>query len=131
MIPSLNLSKWYHETSPRRRLLMLLPPSIVFRVGPMTPLSLRQLPQQLVTTMTVSMRLLTTVAAGPEVDRKVKDEADIEDEEDRAVTTVVEAVDEVKAVADIGDVAVLVGTSAVAREALLEEEMCSRGTSNA
>ena len=81
--------------------------------------------------MTISMRSDTTVAAGPEVDRKVKGEADTGDEEDRAVTTVAEAVDEVKAVADIGDVAVLVGTSAVAREALLGEEMHSRSTSNA
>ena len=81
--------------------------------------------------MTISMRLDTTVAAGPEVDHKVKDEADTEDEEDRAVTTVAEVVDEVKAVADIGDVEVLVGTSAVAPEALLGEEMRSKSTPNA
>jgi hypothetical protein len=81
--------------------------------------------------MTISMRSDTTVAAGPEVDHKVKDEADTEGEEDRAVTTVAEVVDEVKAVADIGDVEVLVGTSAVAREAPLGEEMRSKSTSNA
>jgi hypothetical protein len=108
---------------------MLLPLSPASRAGLTTPQSLLPLPRQLATATMDSTRSLTAAVAGHVEDRKAKDEADTGDEEDHAVTTVVGAVHEDVAVEN--SVVALVGTSAVAPEALRGVEMRSRSISNA
>jgi hypothetical protein len=129
MIPSLNHSRWYHATSQRQRLLMLLLLSPAPRAGLTTPPNLLPLPRQLATATMDSTRSLTAAVVGHVEDRKAKDEADIGDEEDHAVTIVVGAVHEDVAVET--SVVALVGISAVAPEALRGVEMHSRSNSNA